>query len=499
MNNARIYLSTSALLFVLAGSPVVNSVLKGAESKKPSGDDEPTVFKLTLEPQAEPQPPLKYRLLPAHAQTTAGDASLFYHRAIILLTTLPKELEDEYDKKSDVWLKSALADMPREEIQGWLDKYEAVLEEVKRAANCDSCNWDLRIHELKGTKPIELQLPELHRARWLARILQVKARYEIAGGQHDDAVQTLCIGYKLGFDVAGPRTLINDLVGIAICILMNDVLQELIDAPGAPNLYWALTGLPRPMIDMRPAMEYELNMPMQIFPFLGDAETANRSPAEWERQLTDAARLINKLCSEDSGEPEVGPELRTTKAVLDGYATAKKELIHAGYDRERVEAMPVGQVIAIQSARAYRYSYQQAMKWTLLPYWQGSEQLKETYRRLESENYFDEAAASRGIFPVAGLLMPATDKAILAGVKLDRQIATLQTIEAIRIHAAAHDGQLPKSLVGLRSAPAPIDPVSGKSFPYQLDGKTAILEVPAPAGRPASQYGRRYEITIVQP
>jgi hypothetical protein len=124
--------------------------------------------------------------------------------------------------------------------------------------------------------------------------------------------------------------------------------------------------------------------------------------------------------------------------------------------------------------------------------------LKETYRRLESENYFGEAAASRGIFPVAGLLMPATDRAILAGVTLDRQIATLQTIEAIRIYAAAHDGQLPKTLADLRSAPAPIDPVTGQPFAYQVDGKTAIVDIRAPSGRSAKRHGRRYEITIVQ-
>ena len=36
------------------------------------------------------------------------------------------------------------------------------------------------------------------------------------------------------------------MVGAAIAYVMDAVLEELLKQPGAPNLYWALTTLPRP-------------------------------------------------------------------------------------------------------------------------------------------------------------------------------------------------------------------------------------------------------------
>ena len=37
-------------------------------------------------------------------------------------------------------------------------------------------------------------------------------------------------------------------------------------------------------------------------------------------------------------------------------------------DRERVEAMPVGQVVAIQTARSTEYAFHEVFKLLLLPY-----------------------------------------------------------------------------------------------------------------------------------
>ncbi len=53
-------------------------------------------------------------------------------------------------------------------------------------------------------------------------------------------------------------------------------------------------------------------------------------------------------------------------------------------------------------------------------------------------------------------------------------IALLQTVEAIRMYGAAHDGQLPKTLDQL-SVPAPQDPFTGKPLEYEYDQDHAVL------------------------
>jgi hypothetical protein len=42
-------------------------------------------------------------------------------------------------------------------------------------------------------------------------------------------------------------------------------------------------------------------------------------------------------------------------------------------------------------------------------------------------------------------MIPSLTKAYVLTTDVDRRIAALRTIEAIRIHAAAHDGGLPAS------------------------------------------------------
>ena len=81
---------------------------------------------------------------------------------------------------------------------------------------------------------------------------------EIAEGKYDEAVRTLQNGYALARDVGRGPTLIHGLVGTAIAEIMTDRIRELIQQPHGPNLYWALSTLPRPLVDFRPGFEAEV-------------------------------------------------------------------------------------------------------------------------------------------------------------------------------------------------------------------------------------------------
>ena len=75
--------------------------------------------------------------------------------------------------------------------------------------------------------------------------------------------------------------------------------------------------------------------------------------------------------------------------------------------------------------------------------------------------------------------------------------AALQTIEALRDYAAAHDGRPPASLAALTETPAPIDPVTGKVFEYASEGDRATLSSPATTqDRGRAQEAARYELTF---
>ncbi|NOR67536.1 MAG: hypothetical protein GQ528_09285 [Woeseiaceae bacterium] len=80
-------------------------------------------------------------------------------------------------------------------------------------------------------------------------------------------------------------------------------------------------------------------------------------------------------------------------------------------------------------------------------------------------------------------------------MRLDRNIALLRTIEAVRMFAAAHSGRLPGSLAEITSVPVPADPVTGEGFLYKrIDARKARLE--APVSPAESNKWPVYELTI---
>jgi len=92
-------------------------------------------------------------------------------------------------------------------------------------------------------------------------------------------------------------------------------------------------------------------------------------------------------------------------------------------------------------------------------------------------------------------LKPAHERARLTMKKLDRQVAALQCIEALRSYAGTHNGNLPEKLSEITQAQVPDDPIIGKPFGYSRTGANAILESPPPEGGNAKD-AMRYELKL---
>ena len=79
--------------------------------------------------------------------------------------------------------------------------------------------------------------------------------------------------------------------------------------------------------------------------------------------------------------------------------------------------------------------------------------------------------------------------------RLDRNVAVLQCIEALRLYASAHDGKFPNELSDITQVPVPDDPVMQKLIIYRCTGSKAFLEAPAVKGT-ADKYTFRYELSL---
>jgi hypothetical protein len=83
-----------------------------------------------------------------------------------------------------------------------------------------------------------------------------------------------------------------------------------------------------------------------------------------------------------------------------------------------------------------------------------------------------------------------------AQARVDQRIALLRHIEALRLHAAQHNGKLPAKLADV-TVPLPVDPFTGKPFRYEVVGNTAHLRGTPPSGmEKVPAFNIHYEVIL---
>jgi hypothetical protein len=483
------------LLLTSFAACVLLSLATLAHAQQPNKNDQPARVDLLVSPAPEPSPALRYRLSIGVRERSPGNGATFYHRALLFRRSLPEAHGKQFVDKMEAWFDGPMSDQQATEMKQWLEGYSSVFRELKTAVYREHCDWDLRLQDVKGMDAIAFLLPEVQDLRDVARALRVKARVEIFEGRFDDAVETIRWGLQLGRDAAQQETLISNLVGIAITAQMMEPLTELIRAPNSPNMYWAIATLPQPFIDIRHALEFERGFPEQIFPFLKDAEKADRSPQEWQRLLEVSLGDVHKLSATAEPQDETQAWLQPlgmTLMLVRWYPLAKAELIADGMDPQKVEAMPVAQVVAVHASRSLNETYDKLYKTTLLPYDEGLAMMQamesELARKRQGETIF---LGTR----IGDMLIPSTVACKRAEMRIPRHFAALQAIEAIRMHAA-QSGKLPHSLREVTVVPVPVNPVNHQPFPYMLNGDEAVLEMPITLGEQPGSQAKRFHLRL---
>jgi len=299
------------------------------------------------------------RLLPDPAALTDGDAYALYEKA---RAALPATLDD---RQVMTWARLKPAELPMAQVKSVLASVASALKFTEQAARCRTCNWP----DGKSPAPTGMDLSVF---RKLAALLCVKATSEMAANHHDQALKTLQTNLSMARHLGDAPTLIHGLVGVAITALTSRPIAAYGEQAGAPSLYWALSELPAPFIDLEKLMQAEI-------------DNLDKHPQ---------VNALNK--------------------------SAHKKHLESGHERVRV-----------------------------------------------------------------------------LGKRQERDLAILQCIEALRLHAARHRGALPQRLDQIKDLTVPLDPLHDKAFAYTCTQGTALLEGP-PSQGDGPKAGRQYEITIAK-
>ncbi|MHC4560779.1 MAG: hypothetical protein ACYS80_26155, partial [Planctomycetota bacterium] len=244
------------LIAALGALPLCPAV-RGASK---TTDKSVEVRKLSLVPASEPVPAMAYRLLPRYLDQKTGNAALLYYSAAALC---PEGDSEDISEKISEWRDLPVDQLDRKEVDKALSSFSNCFHQIKLAAQRNYCQWEIPLED-----GFAMQLPHLSTFRRMIFAMQLKIRLEIADRQIDQALEMLQQGLYMGRSIAQGPTVIQDLVGIAITALLLKDVEGLIQMPDSPNLYWALTALPDPMIDMHSSLEYEREMLFVEFPQL---------------------------------------------------------------------------------------------------------------------------------------------------------------------------------------------------------------------------------------
>jgi hypothetical protein len=403
------------------------------------------LIRLNVQPMAAPKPALRYLLLPELKEMTPGNPIPAYLQCF---------MDKNFTEQKEILTKSALR-------------------QADRAARMDKPDWQLLLKT--KTDGIGLLLPDIQNLRFLSARLQERFRSEIAQGRLDDAIVTAKTMFALSRHLGEHPTLIGELVGIAIAQVAIVPLEEMLEQPGCPNLYWALTNLPNPLISLDRGMQGERAM---IQAELRDLDDTNpMTPAQLKKLIVhlDALRY-----SEKHTPIQTWLDARTKDAVL--LVTARSRLVEYGIPEERLLKFPAEQLLLLDERREFEVRRDEVMKFMNLPTWQVEEQT----------NWLKPDKDS----PLFDFLVPALQKVRRAQGRLEQRIAMLRHVEALRMYAAEHKGQLPEKLSDV-AVPLPVDPFTGKPFRYTLEGATAHLRGnPPPGAEGISAHNLHYEITI---
>ena len=434
------------------------------------------VTRLAVSPTAAAKPAFKYQLLPEVRELKAGNPVQWYIRCFM-------EQRIFFFNKDVIAERARYRTMPLKELPAdKLKNYGGnALSQADWAARLDTPDW--QVLDRVQTEGTGIAFPELAPFRELANGLQVRFRGEVARREFDDAIGTAKTMFAFARHLGEHPTVAANALGLVVADMALDSLEEMIQQPGCPNLYWALTDLPRPLVELRKGFQgARALVDTELRTLRDDASMTDAELDELIGHLSGQAGFAR----EQAGQPPRNLRTKFTASARDAESVraARARLVEAGYAESRVAKFPALQVVLLDEKREYEIRRDEEMKLLSL-----------TPPEIEALAG-PEGEAKAGTDALFADLLPPIRETRLAQARLQQRVALLRHVEALRMYAATHAGELPQKLTDV-GVPLPGDLFTSKPFSYKLDGTTAHLQATVAKGEEKNaKFTLNYEITI---
>lgn len=430
-----------------------------------------SIIQFNCSPAPFPKPALKYQLLPELKDMKAGNPILGYLRCFAEGNNF--FFSKESYKQQEKWESMPIDQLPVEKMRTYGGTH---LTQADWAARLTTPDWQALSHlRQDGARML---LPDVQQMRALARALKVRFRGEIADNRFEDALTTAQTMLAMAKHFEEHPTLISTLVGTAIGLIAEEALEEMIQQPNCPNLFWALSTLPRPLIQLRKAISGErLIWHVEMKPI---SDKAPMTEAKLEKFYQQVVLLLGYENGKNK-EKEVRDWLKRKITDENYLSQARKRLAEVGLKQTVLKKFPATQIVWLDEKYRLVTALDEHHKFTFLPYSKAEALLKSI------KEPKDVIFAKFGSFYL---------KIRQAQERVTQRFAMLQNLEAIRWYAYKEKGKLPKSLNDIQ-LPLLNDPITDKPFQYSVEGNKATLRNTPPSGQENNHAMKiRYVISI---
>ena len=453
-------------------------------------------IELTLHPREEARPALRYRFVPDEFDQVDGNAAIYYLKAMGFLQQEPaREQLMAYEKQAwervqeerkagnseatpppYSWEEMAPSQLPLEEVKKYLAFVSFQPQYLREAARRRYMDFDRQLRT--DENPLGYLLPDIQEMRMLARIQSVRCKVAIAENRLDDAIEILGQLYAMARHLGEDDTVVANYVGEYCASIAWENALQLVQHRDPPNLYCAFASLPDPLIDTRRSIAFERQMLYLQFPMLREVDETPRPAGYWQDFVDRLApKYFQWEAEQRSRLASQYREPAAARTALIGflafaYPDAKRYLIEqCQLPREQVDAYPTAQVVFLAVVRYYDRMRDEVSKWSFVPFERGPARADDQW---SAKSVVEQSGETGWFARPTHKLMSSAGAFPALSVQSNRTAAMLQTIEAIRMYGAAHDGQLPSDLSQL-PVPAPTDPTTGQAFAYSYADDNAVL------------------------
>ncbi len=277
---------------------------------------------LTVRPMSAPKPALKFQLLPEVRELNSGNAAQNYIKCFMEQRYFFFTKESAADRAR--YQTMPLAELPTETLSNYGG---GALRQADWAARLDSLDW--QTSDRIQTGGMEVLPAELGPLQLLAAALHVRFRGEVAARRFDDAIRSAKTMLALGRHLGEHPTELGNLIGLSTAHLALDSLEEMVQQAGCPNLYWALTDLPCPMVDLHRGVQGDRTIVEAELRPLHDRDPM--TDAEIEKFVSRLSGLMS-FAREQAGQPprSLRARLGSRAKAPERIEAARRRLVEAG-------------------------------------------------------------------------------------------------------------------------------------------------------------------------